>query len=231
MLRRGISAAAMRLNSLMVISPLLVALVFAHSSTHAIAFESHFEIDPSVKESLAQIARNHVTATRSGRSGDLYSADASAVLKVNPAKLFAAAQDYDHYVAFGMPHLDEARVVERASPDLLFTFASMSYATMSSRHYLEVRLHPNLSPAGAMGMEWQLAQRHPGWPYNDSPAFSRMDGSFYLEPLADGNVYIRYFLANNVNMPGIFSSIIQRALRSGAADVIMVLARQAKVQP
>jgi ribosome-associated toxin RatA of RatAB toxin-antitoxin module len=208
----------------------LLVLVVSHSAS---AYDSHFGIDPALKDKLGFLAKSHRTNLTSGRTGNLFTVDASAVLKVDAAKMLAAALDYDHYVAFGMPHLNESHVVERASPDLLYTFASMSYLTMHSQHYLEVRTQRAMSSNGAAGIEWELVQRHPSWQYNDSPAFSRMDGSFYLEPLTDGNVYVRYYLANEVksSLAGLFPGIVKNALTNGAADVIMVLARQAPVQP
>lgn len=191
------------------------------------AFDTHFGVNPAV--SLPQLEESASTSTSSGHNGNIYWADASAVLHVDAAKLFAASQDYDQYVQFGMPHLNESHVVEHESPDVLFTWASMSIFTLHSQHYLEVHMHPSLSVEGSRGMEWQLAPKQPDWPYNNAPGFTRSDGSFYIEPLSDSSVYVRYYLSNDVNLSlgGLLNGVIQSQLRKGAADVIMVLARQA----
>ena len=207
---------------------LLIGLIAALTPA-AWAYDSRFGIDPNV--SVAQLEAAHSTSTSSGRNGDLYWADASAVLNVDAAKLFAAALDYDDYVAFGMPHLNESHVVERDSPTYLFTWASMSIATLHSQHYFEVTVHPALAAAGSQGMEWQLTPKRPSWPYTEASAFTQSNGSFYIEPLADGAVYVRYYLSNDVNIPlsGLLGGLIQSQLRKGAADVIMALVHQAPV--
>jgi hypothetical protein len=78
-------------------------------------------------------------------------------------------------------------------------------------------------------MEWQLTPKRPEWPGTEASAFTQSNGSFYLEPLPDGAVYVRYYLSNDVNIPlsGLLSGLIQSQLRKGAADVIQTLARQA----
>lgn len=205
----------------------VLLLCIAYFPSSAQAFDSRLGVDPNV--SLSQLASSGTTTTSSGRNGNLYYADASSVLHVDADRLFAAAQDYDHYVQFGMPHLNEAHVVERDSPELLFAWASMSIAVLHSQHYLEVHIHPRLNDFGGRGMEWQLADKKPGWPYNEASAFSHSDGSFFIQPLQDGTVYVRYYLSNDVNLPlsGLLSGIIQSQLRKGASDVITMVARQA----
>jgi hypothetical protein len=212
---------------------MVVGLVALFQASVSFAYDSRFEINPDLAGQLDQLAQNHTTTTSSGRSGNQYWVDASAVLKVDAAKLLAASLDYDHYVQFGMPHLNDSRVVETASPDLFYTYASMSYITMSSRHYLEIRVHRTINDRGGAGLEWELTPKRASWPYNESSSFTRLEGSFFIQPLADGNVYVRSYLTNDVNVPlgSLLSGIIQKALRNGAADVIMALARQAPVQP
>lgn len=201
------------------------------SASPASAFESRFEIDPSLRGRLSALARDRVTNISSSRQGDLYIADASAVLRIDAGRMFAAAVDYDRYVQFGMPRLNASRVVDRPAPDLFYVYSEMSYATMRSSQHMEVRVHRKLGASGSAGIEWQLTPARAHWPAAN-PQFTRMDGSFYLEPLADGYVYVRYFLASRVDLPlsGLLSGLVQKSLRNGAADVITVLARQALLQ-
>jgi hypothetical protein len=206
----------------------------------ASAFESRFEVDAQV--SLEDLATQGTPYVVSGRTNGAYWADASAVLsQVDVAKLFAAAQDYDDYVQFGMPYLNESHVVERESAELLYTWASMTYSIagidINAEYYLEARIHPDLDSAGARGMEWQVVPRKANWPYEDDhPRFDRNDGSFYIQPLADGRAYVRYFITSDIEVPlGRFGrffggdKIIQGALRKGAGNVITALAKQAAV--
>ena len=182
----------------------------------------------------AQLGANATTGTTSGASGNIYWADASAVMHVDAARLFAAAQDYDHYVAFGMPHLNESHVVERDSPEVLFTWASMSIATLHSQHYLEVHVHPSLESAGdaagSRGMEWQLASKRPEWPYTEAPGV-HPQRRIILHPTRYRmeRFYVRYYLSNDLDNPlgGLLSGLIKTQLRKGAADVIHAHARQA----
>ena len=69
----------------------------------------------------------------------------------------------------------------------------MSYFGQSSKHYLAVRIERNLT-SGAAGIEWRLARPAPGWRYAEASAFTRLDGSWYLERLAERSTYVRYTL-------------------------------------
>jgi ribosome-associated toxin RatA of RatAB toxin-antitoxin module len=207
----------------------VLALAVLALAPSAWAFDSKFNIDPNYN--LGELPANGSALAHSGRSGSLFWADASAVLRANPAKLFAKAKDYDHYVQFGMPHLNASKVMEHDSDELIYTWTSMSYVGLQSEDYLEVRIHDAFDNRGTMGMEWQQAVPKPSWPTNNSK-FYRFDGSFYVQPLDDGKVYVRYYLTNGVNMSlaGLLSGFIQSQLRKGAAEVIMKLAEAAQAQ-
>src|SRR5690242_10188585 len=96
-----------------------VACILSSLPVSARAYDSRFGVDPNV--SLRQLETNGTISTSSGRNGNIYNADASAVLHVDADKLFAAAQDYNDYVKFGMPYLNESHVVDHDAPDHLFT--------------------------------------------------------------------------------------------------------------
>lgn len=202
------------------------------------AFDSYFEVDRDI--SLSDLAARGSPMVTSGRESGMYWADASAVLsRVNAEKLFSAAQDYGRYTDFGMPYLNVSRVVETQSPEHLFTWASMTYKiagiNISSQYYLEVNVRSKLDNQGGRGMEWQIVPKKREWPYADNhPRFSKNDGSFYILPLANGQVYVRYFVTSDIQVPlgrvGRFfggNKVIQGALREGAANVIKALAKQA----
>ena len=58
-------------------------------------------------------------------------------------------------------------------------------------------------------------------------------GSWYLEPLADGTVYVRYFLTAvlDPSIPdGMVSWLIERQLADGARSLVQALGREAARQ-
>jgi len=207
----------------------LLILAIVLSTNSAWAFNTRFGIDPAVQGKLAQLKASGMTSTRAGHNGDVFWADSSAVVaNADAGRLFQSALDYDDYVSFKMPHLSACHVVERDGADLLYVWSSMSILTLSSQDYLEVHVHPDLGMApGARGMEWQLADKKASWPYPQDPAFKHSDGSFYIEPLADGGgIYVRYFLSNEVSIPlpgFLINGTIESQLSSGAAQVIKTL--------
>jgi hypothetical protein len=217
---------------------LLLSLALTQS---AWAFDSYLEVDRDV--SLSDLAARGTPLVSSGRDGGMYWADASAVLsRVSVEKLFAAAQDYGHYTDFGMPYLNQSRIVEKQTPEHLFTWASMTYRiagiSISSQYYLEVNVRSRLDNRGGRGMEWQIVPKKREWSYADNHSrFSKNDGSFYILPLANGRVYVRYYVTSDIQVPlgrvGRFfggNKVIQGALRQGASSVITALAKQAAVR-
>jgi hypothetical protein len=88
----------------------------------------------------------------------------------------------------------------------------------------------NLPTPGAAGIRWELVPRQPAWPYEDAPAFQRLDGSWYLEPLSDGAVYARYFMVAvlDPSLPeGLRAWAVKGQLRDGTRGVIQALSREA----
>jgi hypothetical protein len=88
----------------------------------------------------------------------------------------------------------------------------------------------NLASPGAAGIRRELIPRQPAWPYEEAPAFRRFEGSWYLEPLADGTVYVRYFAAAALDpsIPeGLRASAVKGQLREGTRGVVHALAQEA----
>ncbi|MGZ3687176.1 MAG: hypothetical protein ACXVBW_02675, partial [Bdellovibrionota bacterium] len=115
----------------------------------------------------------------------------------------------------------------------LWVWSKMQISVISSQHYLEVQLLPDLA-GGAKGMQWHQVPKQPDWNYEASSKFDQLDGSFYVEPEADGTIYVRYFLAVRINAPlpdGLIQGIVKNNLRSGVIQVIQVLAQQAANKP
>jgi hypothetical protein len=96
----------------------------------------------------------------------------------------------------------------------------MSGLGQTSKHYLAVHVVRNLASPGAAGIRWELIPRQPAWPYEEAPAFRRFEGSWYLEPFADGTVYVRYFAvaALDPSIPeGLRAWAVKGQLREGGA--------------
>jgi hypothetical protein len=106
----------------------------------------------------------------------------------------------------------------------------MSCLGQTSKHYLAVHVVRNLASPGAAGIRWELIPRQPAWPYEEAPAFRRFEGSWYLEPLADGTVYVRYFAvaALDPSIPeGLRAWAVKGQLREGTRGVVHALAQEA----
>lgn len=163
--------------------------------------EPRFEIDP--RQDLAELAATRRVAIEVDRLDGLYLLDASAVLPVGVEALLGASLDYDRFVDMGMPNLRASRVVS---------------------------VRRNLRHPGAAGIEWRLVRRQPDWPYEEASAFTRLEGSWYLEPLGPDRVYVRYVLATTLDpsIPdSLVSGLVKRQLREGTREVIQVLGREA----
>lgn len=191
--------------------------------------EPRFEIDP--RQDLAELAATRRVAIEVDRLDGLYLLDASAVLPVGVEALLGASLDYDRFVDMGMPNLRASRVVStRPDGQPLHTWSSLRALGWSSQHYLAVGVRRNLRHPGAAGIEWRLVRRQPDWPYEEASAFTRLEGSWYLEPLGPDRVYVRYVLATilDPSIPdSLVSGLVKRQLREGTREVIQVLGREA----
>ncbi|MGZ3697586.1 MAG: hypothetical protein ACXWP5_05735 [Bdellovibrionota bacterium] len=209
---------------------LILTLLF---SVSALADEARLERDSSVN--LDALRSGGKTVVSISHPDSTYRVDASAVLSnVDFDRLVAASSDYNRYVQMGMPNLKESHVVDTDEPaNELWVWSKMQISVISSQHYLEVQLLPDLA-GGAKGMQWHQVPKQPDWNYEASSKFDQLDGSFYVEPEADGTIYVRYFLAVRINAPlpdGLIQGIVKNNLRSGVIQVIQVLAQQAANKP
>lgn len=207
-------------------------LYFIAIFPQAWAYESRFEIDP--KQNLSVLAAQSQVAVQVYRKGDAYYSDASAVLRVDAKKIFEASLDYDRYSQMKMPYVKESHRVEAAGRDTLYTWTRMTCAGVVSEHYLEVKVEPSLGPQGiGYGMQWQLTPAKASWSYNEDSSFTRLDGSWYVQPLEDGTVYVRYFLAAAIDtsLPTfLIEGVVRNQFSSGVKELIQVLAREAAIR-
>ncbi len=193
------------------------------------AAEARFQIDPS--QDLAELARTGRVAIAVDRTNGVYVLDASAVLPVDPGALLAASLDYDHYVQMGVPNVRVSRVV-RTEPgeSLIYTWNWVSGLGQSSKHYLAIHVVGPSDPAGAAGIRWELARPLPDWPYAEASAFTRLDGSWYVEPLREGGVYVRYFVVAALDPTApdrLVSWLVKQQFRDGTRRLVEVLAHEA----
>lgn len=209
-------------------SVLWLGIALSPGST-ALALETRLSVDPT--QNLAELTRTGQVIVSIGRVDGVYTLDASAVLHVDPDVLLRASTDYERYPQMGVPNLRESHVVASApGGDLLYTWSWMSLLGQSSKHYLAVQVRRGLGPARAAGIQWALARPRAGWPHEEGSAFTRLEGSWYLEPLADGTVYVRYFLTAVLDpaIPdGMVSWLIKRQLTDGARSLVQALGREA----
>jgi hypothetical protein len=206
----------------------LVAAALLLVSPGLAGADARFELDPT--QNLANLAHGGIALTLDRVQGT-YLLDASAVLPARPEMLLRVALDYERYTRMGIPNLRESHVLTvAAEPDVVYAWTWMSGLGRSSKQYLRVRIRRDLGHPGAVALAWTLAPRQPSWPYEEAPAFVRLDGSWYLQPVGEGASYVRYRLAA-VPDPGIPDAVvgwlIKRQLRDAARGVIEALAREA----
>jgi hypothetical protein len=208
---------------------IILAAAALDTTRVAAAGEARFGVDGSLD--LAELTRTGRVVMSIERVGNVYTLDASAVIRVDAQRLLGVSLGYERYAEIGVPNLRASRVVSGA-PDgnLLYTWNWMSCFGQTSKHYLAVRVVRNLTIPGAAGIRWELAPRRPAWSYEEAPAFQRLDGSWYLEPLPDGAVYARYFMVAVLDptLPeGLRAWVVKGQLRDGTRGVIQALAREA----
>ncbi len=195
--------------------------------------ERRFQIDPA--QDLADLARRGEVAVRVERRDGGYTVDASAVLRAELPRLLDAATDFERHVEMGMPRLRERHVVG-ATPgrDTVYVWSRVSGLGRTSGQYVAVRVRRTLEPAGAAGVEWELVPRQPGWPYEETSTLTRLQGSWYLAPLRDGLVYMRY-RGTAVLAPGLADLLpgwlVAREVRDTARAALEALAREAGARP
>lgn len=209
-----------------------VAWVGLSVSRIAEAYESRLDIDSRHAARLDDLARQAGPSVGYESSRGVYRVDASWVLKnVSFGRLVAASFDFDHYREMGMPNVLASRIVDRTGA-YLYTWTFMRTAGQESRHYLEVRVTGDL-PSGGAANEWQLTPKRSSWPEVERPAFTRLDGSWYMLPLPNGNVYVRYFLVADfaTSIPDFLVEwVAESQLKSGVSQVIQRLAQVAAVR-
>lgn len=172
------------------------------SSISASAFESRFAIDPAID--LLALSCSGDIPVKTERWDGLYNLDASAVLKeVDFARLASTSVDFDRYAEMEMPNVRESRIVVPGADELV-TWTQMSALGQSSEHYLR-------------------SSRTVG---------SEPNGSWYMEPLANGRVYVRYFGVAKVHIAlrdFLVSGFLRQQFADGARKVIRNLALEAAV--
>jgi hypothetical protein len=200
-----------------------------HGAAAAHAGEARFSIDRT--KDLTELARTGRVAVSVDRVGGVYTLDASAILRVDARRLLDVSLAYERYANIGVPNLRASHVVSGApGSDVLQTWSWMSCMGQSSKHYLTVHVARSLAAPGSAGIRWELASRQASWPYEDAPAFRQLDGSWYLEPLGDDTVYVRYYMVASLesSMPeGLRAWAVKEQLREGTLGVVYALSREA----
>lgn len=206
-------------------------LPFAILVSLAQARETRTSIDLNANlEELYKTGEIEISSTHMG--GAIYEVDASAVLKVDIKKIAQASREFNRFKEFGMPNLRASRIVSE-QPMKLVTWNWMGQGLTESKHCLEIDLHPNTQewnltpcPLNPLPLPRGLIEN-----YDDLPAFTVFDGSWYLHPLDATTVYVRYFLYVAVDTwipPLIVSFFINDRLKTGVVTTIETLAKVAR---
>jgi hypothetical protein len=180
--------------------------------------------------SLDALRESQDIQVTTGRSGDVFTVDASAVLDIIPSRFEAVAMDFDLQSSLGMPETPESHTVDHHGDEIV-AWIHMAAIGANSKHYFDLHvLHNGVAPAYAWAASWQMVRAQPGWPYEDAPAFGKIEGSLYVLPLGSAGpdtrqpTYVRYFSLAQVQtilpawlisgfVRGQLASDIQRGLR------------------
>jgi hypothetical protein len=194
----------------MKIRGLLAGIIVLSFTSAALAGETRYSIDQA--QDLAALARTGELNLKINRQDRKVSVDGSAVVKVDIDKYMRVVKEFERYPAFGIESIREVHVVERGPGDLVYVWHNVAASGRESKQYLEFKLEPVLTNTRARGMEWQQVQRRATWTYEEKSQFLSIAGSWYLEPLADGNVYIRYFQQADIasGLPGWLIELVIR---------------------
>jgi hypothetical protein len=221
------------------------------SALTAQAINPDFQVDPKISVPALAMTPGVPVATSDENDG-LFTADASAVLVADYARLKDAAFAFDRYVQMGMPYLHASNTVATPGPGLAVIWnwmtLSVSVFSATTKHCFGVQFHDELTPASS-GSEWALtpcpAEAKSHLPaalqpqYADRPAFSTLEGTWYMERVPQFStptaprIYVRYTMTAEPDImgAGLFSGSIQAKLEVGAKRVISILAGQAAIQP
>ena len=214
----------------------LAVLLVLFSSVPALAGAVRYERDRSVD--LDDLARTGQVAVQSNYRGYDVTADASAVLtRVDFAKLKALSVDFNRWARMGMPGVEAMYIVRQPSPTQMLVWIHMTNPGGSTQHYQNIAIVPSIGNQGAFGNSFELT--HPaqlsrltnGQTLGDDPAFSSFEGSWYLEPLGNGRVYVRYFVDATVDsgIPAFLVGPIARSsMVDGIREMIRIFAAQAR---
>ncbi|MBL7715510.1 MAG: hypothetical protein JNL01_08560 [Bdellovibrionales bacterium] len=167
-------------------------------------------------------------------------ADFSTVVKnVRWDRLKVASLDFENWKKMGATGVNEMIIVERYSTDHLLVWVHMSASGASSKHFYDVWVFDEISGPGTFGNTFQLV--HPTKTYKDSkgrtlpdsPAFSFMQGSWYLQSRPGNEAAIRYFVDATVasGIPSfLVGPIASRSMARSIRDLIEALAKSAQVR-
>lgn len=221
----------------------LALVLAAFQPAHAQAADIRFGIDPNANLAALKAASSPSNMPMPiDHNGNTYQLDGSAVLHDCDAahascdldKLWVIAKDYNDYAKFGMPDLKQSIVVSGAPAQdsdgpVLFAWIDMVAFGIESASYLEVHTAPaeeGLS-ADSRGIYWVTAtQTQSGWGYPNNPAFLDFHGSWYMQDLGGGDMYVRYYLSATAKN-AIEGLVAGPRLQSDARQTVTILWQQA----
>lgn len=232
------------------------ALALTVSSSWAQATQEHrtdyLSVSPDVNP--AQMVRvdvrssqdvrfqNGIQMSPTRRRGTHLSVEASIVLKnADFDGLLRDSRAFDRYVQMGMPNLVDSRIVIPGAQEFV-TWTHMATSvwgtTQSSQHFMQVRLTSGPNARGGQGQTWVLyspsatERRVHSITSPEASAFWDFEGAWYMQPLSDGSIYCRYYIAGTMKNR-LVGSIFGRGpamsqFGSGVYQVMLRLATRAQ---
>ena len=142
------------------------------------------------------------------RTGTRLSVEASMILRnADFAALMRDARNFGQYRQMGMPNLVDSRIVVPGTQEFV-TWTHMATrvfgTTQTSKHFMQVRLTSGQNSQRGEGQTWVLysptatERRVHSITVPEQSAFWDFEGAWYMQPLADGSVYCRYYIAGTM---------------------------------
>jgi hypothetical protein len=176
------------------------------------------------------------------RAGTYLSVEASMILKnADFNALLSDSRAFGRYVQMGMPNLRDSRIVVPGAQEFI-TWTHMATSTplglRESRHFMQVRLTPAPNSEQGQGQTWVLysptdaERRRLGITLPENSAFWDFEGAWYMQPLSDGSIYCRYYIAGTmkdriVTLP-IARGQAMRQFGNGVYQIMLRLATRAQ---
>lgn len=158
--------------------------------------------------------------SRENDDSGLREVKARMVVEASPASVWSVLADVEKHTAF-MPRLLESRIVDREDDGAVFLYQRISPPLVSDRDFTVRVMSKVDTVSGTYKQTWTTAN-HRGPEKGDAIRLARVEGSWTLEPGANGGTVITYWVHTS---PGgsLPRFVVNAANRKGIPDLMKAL--------